>query len=96
MRLIALMLFVAAASGTASAQTQDCRAIADPTAQLACYNNEAPPAQAAKRQRPAPAPQKSKVDSDKSSEKFSEKYLEPPDAEDAVMRARINGICRGC
>ncbi|MBR0828446.1 hypothetical protein JQ596_23185 [Bradyrhizobium manausense] len=86
------MLFVAASSSAASAQTQDCRAITDPTAQLACYNNEAPPAQAAKRQRPAPAPQKPKVDS----EKYSEKSLESLDTEDAVMRARINGICRGC
>ncbi|MBR0715517.1 hypothetical protein [Bradyrhizobium liaoningense] len=86
------MLFVAASSSTAAAQTQDCRVITDPTAQLSCYNNETPPAQAAKRQRSAPPPQKSKVDS----EKFSDKYAEPPDAEDAVVRARINGICRGC
>lgn len=88
MRLIALTLFVLASS-SAQAQTQDCRAITDPTAQLACYNNETPPAQAAKRQRPAPsAPQRPKVESDKS--------MESLDAEDAVMRARINGICRGC
>jgi len=88
MRLIALALFVLT-SGAAAAQTQDCRTISDPTAQLACYNNETPPAQAAKRQRPTPsAPQRSKVEPDKSAEAL--------DAEDAVMRARISGICRGC
>ncbi|WP_140976868.1 hypothetical protein [Bradyrhizobium guangdongense] len=82
------MLFAAASSG-ASAQTRDCRAIADPTAQLACYNNDAAPAPAQKRQRPASAPtQKAKVEPEKSAESL--------DAEDAAMRAKINGICRGC
>lgn len=88
MRLIALMLF-AAASSSASAQTQDCRAIADPTAQLACYNNDPAPVPAQKRQRPAsPAAQRAKSEPEKPAESL--------DAEDAVMRARINGICRGC
>jgi len=89
MRLIVLMLFAAIAGGPALAQTPDCRSIADPTAQLACYNNEPQTAPAAKRQRPASAaPQRSKVEPEKS--------MESLDAEDAVMRARINGICRGC
>lgn len=87
MRLIALMLF-AAASSSASAQTQDCRAIADPTAQLACYNNDPAPVPAQKRQRPASQAQRAKSEPEKSAESL--------DAEDAVMRARINGICRGC
>jgi hypothetical protein len=81
------MLFAAASSG-ASAQTQDCRAIADPTAQLACYNNDPTPPPAQKRRPASPAAQRAKSEPEKSAESL--------DAEDAVMRARINGICRGC
>ena len=44
MRLIVVLGAICALTQAASAQTGDCSAIADPVAQLACYNNEPPPA----------------------------------------------------
>ena len=43
MRLIAVLGAICALTQAASAEIGDCSAIADAAAQLACYNNEAPP-----------------------------------------------------
>jgi hypothetical protein len=88
MRLIALILFVGAISGGASAQTHDCRAIPNPGASLACYDKASPPTAAAASPKTAPGPSRSKID--------SEKYLESLGSEDVQLMARMNGICRGC
>ncbi len=75
-------------SGTADAQTADCRSIVDSGARLACYDKAAPPASLATvspARRPAPA---SKVDNGK--------YVDSISAEDAIMNERIKGICHGC
>jgi hypothetical protein len=87
MRLIALILLASAMSGGASAQTTDCRTIAEPAARLACYDKATPPLAAAMPPKSAPAP-KRQADSAKSTDSLS--------AEDALVTARMNGICRGC
>lgn len=86
MRLISLMLLVAVLGGSASAQSQECRAVSDPAARLACYDRAAPPVAAEPKLHPNPY--RSKVD--------AQKYQEPPGGDDAQVTARMNGICRGC
>ena len=87
MRIIAVLVAICALSQTAIAQTPDCKAITDANARLACYDKSSPPrataAKPAARQAPA-----SKVE--------SEKYVDSISAEDKLMNARINNICRGC
>ena len=85
MRLIALIFWGASAAG-AAAQGPDCKVISDAVARLACYDKAAPPVAAGPRS--AANPPRSKVD--------SEKYMESLSTEDAVVTARMKGICRGC
>jgi hypothetical protein len=86
MRLIAL-IFLLASSVSAAAQALDCKAISDAAARLACYDRAAPPVAAAGPRTGANSP-RSKVD--------SEKYMESLSTEDALVTARMKGICRGC
>ncbi len=95
MKVIAIVAAICALSQTAIAQTGQCKAIADATARLACYDKAAPRAAAADKPamaRPlAAAPAKlpaSKADDGK--------YVDTISAEDALMNARLRNICRGC
>ena len=87
MRLIALM-FLFAFSADALAQTQDCKAISDAAARLACYDKATPPVAAAPGPKAPANASRSKVDADR--------YMDALSAEDALVTARMNGICRGC
>lgn len=87
MRLTAFIVLASAMNGGALAQPLDCRTIAEPAARLACYDKANPPLAAATSPKSAPAP-KSQADSDKDTN--------PLGAEDALVTARMNGICRGC
>jgi hypothetical protein len=95
MRLLALVVAIAAFSQTAMAQTPNCKPILDPTARLACYDKAAPTAASAEKSATAkPAvlatakPPASKVD--------PEKYVDTIGAEEALVNARLKNICRGC
>jgi hypothetical protein len=73
---------------TAIAQTPDCKSVADPASRLACYDKGTPAATSAAArpaQRAAPA---SKAD--------ATQYVDSITAEDAIMNAKIKGICHGC
>jgi hypothetical protein len=89
MRLFAMLLsgllMTSALCETAIAQTPDCKSIADPATRLACYDKATPPAAARPVQRAAPT---SKVD--------GSQYVDSITAEDAIMNAKIKGICHGC
>ena len=91
MRLFSILasglLVTSALCQTAIAQTPDCKSIADPATRLACYDRGSPAASAAARpvQRAMPS---SKVDSGQ--------YVDSISAEDAIMNAKIKGICHGC
>ena len=74
-------------SGAALAQTPECRTIAEPAARLACYDKATPPPAAATAPKRAATP-KSLADPEKS--------MDSQSAEDALVTARMNGICRGC
>jgi hypothetical protein len=87
MRLMTLILLTSAMSGAALAQTPECRTIAEPAARLACYDKATPPPAAATAPKRAATP-KSLADPEKS--------MDSQSAEDALVTARMNGICRGC
>ena len=79
---------ICALSQTASAQTPDCKSIADAGARLACYDKAAPAAKPAARPLASVSAPPSKTDTGK--------YVDSISAEDAVMNARLKNICRGC
>ena len=83
MRLIAVVAATCALCQAATAQTSECRSIADPAARLACYDKTAAPAV-----RPPARPQASTIDSKKNADGISD--------DDAVVNAKLHGICRGC
>ena len=87
MRLITLILLSSAMSGAALAQTPECRTIAEPATRLACYDKATPPLAAATAPKRAATPK---------SQAAPEKSMDPQSAEDALVTARMNGICRGC
>ncbi len=87
MRQLAFALAFCAACQTATAQTSACRSIADPTARLACYDRSNLPAAAPAAPKPALLPAPKAVESAPS---------DPLSEEEALVAARMNGICRGC
>ena len=73
----------------ADAQTPDCKSIADPATRLACYDKSSPPVAGLGAARPVQrAVPTSKVN--------SEQYVNSISEEDAIMNAKIKGICHGC
>ena len=91
MRLFSILasglLVTSALCQTAIAQTPDCKSIADPAARLACFD-KGTPAAASAAARPARAAPSSKAD--------GTQYVDSISAEDAIMNAKIKGICHGC
>lgn len=88
MRLYFVLAVACTLGQAAMAQTLDCKAIADPSARLTCYDRSVPPAAPAATARPVRAVPQSKID--------STGYVDSISAEDALMNERIKGICRGC
>jgi hypothetical protein len=89
MRLLFSLIAVVTLGQAAIAQGQECKGIKDPSMRLACYDKAAPPVAATLAPRPA-------VRTDPTSEVDAQKYVDPIAAEDALLNARTNGICRGC
>jgi hypothetical protein len=86
MKFVAVLIAICATSQAAIAQPPVCKSIADPGPRLACYDKSAPPA-TAKPAESATIPA-SKAD--------PAKYVDPINAEDALMNARLKNICHGC
>jgi len=87
---LALVVLCAVTQSALAQGTEECRSIPDRTARLACYDREAPPLTSRTPSqttpaRTAPAP---KAD--------SSKYMDSPGADDELVNARMNNICRGC
>jgi hypothetical protein len=87
MRLLFSLVAVVTLGQAAIAQGQECKGIKDPSMRLACYDKAAPPVAATLAPRPAMRT---------TSEVDAQKYVDPIAAEDALLNARTNGICRGC
>ena len=86
---VSVLLATCALCQTAIAQTPDCRSIADSATRLACYDKGARPSASSAAARPVPrAAPGSKID--------STQYVDSISAEDAIMNAKIKGICHGC
>jgi hypothetical protein len=87
--LAAGLLVTSALCQTAIAQTPTCKSIADPATRLACYDKGTPPdATSAAARQAQPAAPASKAD--------GSQYVDSIAAEDAIMNAKIKGICQGC
>ena len=90
-KFVAGIAAICALSETATAQTGRCRSIADPAARLACYDKAASaPAAGAATAKPAVAerPPAAAVEGGK--------YVDSIGDEEALVNARLRGICRGC
>jgi hypothetical protein len=83
MRLIAVFAVTCALCQAATAQTSECRSIADPAERLACYDKTAAPAA-----RPLARPQAPTIHGKKNADGIGD--------QDAVVNAKLHGICRGC
>ena len=93
MKLIAIVAAICALTETASAQTGECKPIADTAARLACYDKAARVAAP----RPAAAKPIAAVPAKAPAPKTdSGKYVDAIGAEDDLMDARLKNICRGC
>jgi hypothetical protein len=94
MRLFAVLVAICALSQAASAQTSECKGIADTGARLACYDKAAPsvtPSAATRPKAALPA-----VKKDAAAKIDTAKYVDTIGAEDALMNAKLKNICRGC
>ena len=101
MRLIIVLGAICALTQAASAQTGDCSAVTDPAAQLACYNNEPPPAARRPAAARAPTAARAVATPPMTTKPMAvptegSKYIDKIGEEDAIVSAKMRGICRGC
>jgi hypothetical protein len=87
--LVSALLATSALCQTAIAQTPACRSIADSAARLACYDKGAPPVAPSTAARPV-------LRAVPTSNVESTPYVDSVSAEDAIINAKIKGICHGC
>ena len=92
MRFLAAMAVICAMTGTAYAETQDCKTLTDPAARLTCYDKINPPIATYPIPLPRPAHNVplTRPDGTPGSTGGSDS------GDDAMVNARMNGICRGC
>jgi hypothetical protein len=92
MRFLAVMAAICATTGAAYAEPQDCKTLKDPAARLTCYDKINPPIATY----PIPLPKPghniplTRPDGTPSSTGVSDS------GDEAIVNARMNGICRGC
>jgi hypothetical protein len=99
MRLVVVFGAICALTQAASAEIGDCSAIPDAAAKLACYNNEAPPKSsrsAATRPPRVASPPAAAAARPTVPATESTKYTDTIGNEDAIVSAKMRGICRGC
>jgi hypothetical protein len=92
MRFLAAMAVICAMTGTAYAERQDCKTLTDPAARLTCYDKINPPIATYPIPLPRPAHNVplTRPDGTLGSTGGSDS------GDDAMVNARMNGICRGC
>jgi hypothetical protein len=87
--LFALVILCALTQSALAQGTEECRSIPDRTARLACYDREAPPLTS---RTPAPPPARTAP----APKPDSSRDMDSPGADDELVNARMNSICRGC
>jgi hypothetical protein len=88
--LAALGVICALSSQTALGKTQDCKTIEEPDMRLTCYDEINPPTATY----PVPLPKPSQPIP--TTRPDGAGYVDPQHDEDALVRAQMRNICRGC
>lgn len=89
MRILVALAAIGALSQAALAETRDCKTIADPALRLTCYDKINPPIATY----PIPLPKSSRPIPTTGPDGLA--YVDPAD-DDALVRAQMRNICRGC
>jgi hypothetical protein len=93
MRFLVALLGIYAFCQVAHAETTDCKTIADPATRLTCYDKINPPIATY----PLPLPKPSRPLPLATNPDGTRVYTESTGGDDdAMVNARMNGICRGC
>ena len=87
----ALAMLVCALTQAALAETKDCKTIADPALRLTCYDKINPPIATYPIPLPPPSHPIPVTRPD-----GTPGYVGASNDDDAVVNARMNGICHGC
>jgi hypothetical protein len=90
MKLFFSLVALCALMQDALAETPDCKTITDPAVRLSCYDKINPPIATYPVPLPKPTARPLSMPQD------STGYMGSPDEEDALVNAKMNGICRGC
>ncbi len=90
MRFLAALIAIYALTQIAFAETQDCKSIADPALRLTCYDKINPPIATY----PIPLPKPSHAIP--TTRPDGTGYVDPQNDDDALVRAQMRNICRGC
>ena len=88
MRLLFSLVAVCALTHSALAATTDCKTITDPASRLTCYDKINPPI--ATYPIPLPKPTAHPLSTPQA------EGMGLPNEDDALVNAKMNGICRGC
>jgi hypothetical protein len=94
MRLFLLAIMLCTLSQKASAESQDCKTITDPASRLTCYDKLNPPVATY----PIPLPKPTHAIPITRPDGTVD-YLGgsgPTSEDDAMVNAKLHGICRGC
>jgi hypothetical protein len=91
MRLFFSLVALCALLQDALAETPDCKTITDPATRLTCYDKINPPI--ATYPIPLPKPTARPLSMPPSG---NTGYSGSPDEDEALVNAKMNGICRGC
>lgn len=94
MRALAAMIVICALTEAASAQTRDCKTLTEPAARLTCYDKLNPPIATFPIPLPEPARQIPLTRPDGTQGSAGGDI--PDSSDDAMVNAKMNGICRGC
>jgi hypothetical protein len=91
MRLFLSLAVLCSLCGAAVAEIPDCKTIADPATRLTCYDKINPPIATYPIPLPKPtARPRSMPQTDGAG------YVGSADGDEALVNAKMNGICRGC
>ena len=89
-RCLAVLIAMSALATVGRAETRDCKTIADPALRLACYDKVNPPIATY----PIPLPKPSHPIPTTRADGTG--YVDMHDDEDALLKAQMRNICRGC
>ena len=91
MRLLLLLVALGGLCQATRAEIPDCKRIADPAGRLTCYDKINPPI--ASYPIPLPKPTARPFSGPQAD---GTGYVGSPDEDEALVNAKMNGICRGC